>query len=183
MAIISAMPSARPTAVRPAAPRVVDPVAAIRARPASSDGSNSAKMAAASITPAAKAMKADSCRLFSRSTRNTGKAPTAVASAASREACTPAVMPLLAPVASHHRREGAQKVLPAASPAIMDRPTPSASKALRRACGGTGSSSCCICSQTGRTWRMRAVMAGSLGRNREWLIVCQKLSIAGIRLS
>jgi hypothetical protein len=118
-------------------------------------------MAAASITPAANDMSADSWRLLTRCTRNTGRAPTAVASAASSEACTPAVMALLAPVASHQTRVGAQKVLPAASPAISNRPVPSANRVLRSACGGTGSSRRCICNHTGWIWRMRAVMAGS----------------------
>ena len=152
-------------AVSPAAPVFAEPVAASRACPASMDGNSKAKMAAASITPAANDISADSWRLLTRCTRNTGSAPTAVAKAASSEACTPDVMALLAPVASHHTRVGAQKVLPAASPAISNRPAPSASRALRSACGGTGSSRRCIWNHTGWIWRMRAVMgAGSWGR-------------------
>ncbi len=158
IASIKPMPSARPTPLRAAAlvaPPVVPPN---NARPASSEGSSKAKMAAANMMPAENDINAASCSLLTRCTRNTGKAPTAVATAASKEACTPAAMALPLSAAVHHARVGAQNVLSAARPAITSRPAPSASSALRRAWAGTCRSSSCNWAQTGRTWRIRVAM-------------------------
>ena len=148
------MPSASPTPLSAAAP-TLPPKSAC---PAPSEGSSNAKMAAASMMPAENDINAVSCSLLTRCTRNTGKAPTAVATAASNDACTPAAIALPLSAAIHQARVGAQKVLSAAKPAITSRPAPRASKALRSACAGTFRSNSCNWAQTGRTCWIRVAM-------------------------
>jgi hypothetical protein len=92
------------------------------------------------MTPAENAIKPSSWRLLTRCTKNTGKAPTAVAMAASKDACTPGTQAPVPTAPSHHKRVGAQKVLSETMPAMSSTAAPKAKALIQPALGGTGQS-------------------------------------------